>query len=146
MKSVLAFLAGLLFSAGLCLSGMTSPSKVLAFLDVSGAWDPSLALVMAGAVAVSAIAFRVHARRGAPIEPCATASPPTRSGLDARLLCGAALFGLGWGMSGVCPGPAVTCLASGHVGVAVFVGSMLVGMAAYRPAVGDRFEPIVTEG
>ena len=131
MKSFVALLSGLLFSLGLCVSGMTRPSKILAFLDVAGAWDPSLALVMAGAVGVSALAFRA-ARRRAPVLEERYHLPPVGAVVDRRLVLGSALFGVGWGLSGLCPGPAVVCLVSGQVGVLVFVGAMLVGMAVVR--------------
>jgi uncharacterized protein len=131
-RGAVAFLAGFVFSAGLCVSGMTQPSKVLAFLDVTGAWDPSLAFVMIGAIGVAAIAFRVSARRGPPVPAGASRSPPSSGGIDAGLLVGAATFGVGWGLSGLCPGPAVVSLASGQIGALVFVGSMMIGMAIHR--------------
>jgi uncharacterized protein len=144
MKNAIAFASGMLFSAGLCVSGMTSPAKILAFLDFTGAWDPSLAYVMAGAVAVAAIAFRIRARRPVPLEGRATV-PAAGPRLDLPLVAGAALFGLGWGLSGVCPGPAVTCLASGRAGVGVFVAFMLGAMAAYRPSTSTDKSAIVTD-
>ncbi len=131
-RDLAAFVSGLVFAAGLVLSGMTHPSKVLAFLDVSGAWDPSLAFVMAGAVTVSAIAFRLVARRSAPVLEPRFALPPSGGPITGRLILGAAVFGLGWGLSGLCPGPAVLSVASGQVGAFVFVGAMLVGMALER--------------
>jgi hypothetical protein len=131
-REVAAFSSGALFSAGLCLSGMTYPSKVLAFLDVAGAWDPSLAFVMAGAVGVAAIAFFLQPRRRAPAFDASFDVPPRQGPIDARLLAGAALFGVGWGLSGLCPGPAVVSLASGQTPAIVFVASMLAGMAIER--------------
>ena len=127
-RDVVAFLSGLIFATGLVLSGMTHPSKVLAFLDVAGAWDPSLALVMAGAVAVSAVAFRVAARRTSPLLD-ARFDVPARGPITADLVSGAALFGVGWGLSGLCPGPAIVALASGNLDVVVFVAAMLLGTA-----------------
>lgn len=142
MKSkIVALVAGLVFSAGLCLSGMTRPSKVLAFLDVSGHWDPSLALVMVGAIGVSALAFRASARRRAPLLEADFHVPDARSRIAPRLFLGAALFGAGWGLSGLCPGPAVTSLASGQIGAIVFVASMLAGMFVHR-----AYERTTTQG
>jgi hypothetical protein len=115
-----ALTSGTLFGAGLATSQMTNPAKVIAFLDVAGAWDPSLGFVMGAALVVSAIAYRV--RR----EPAASGA------IDARLLGGAALFGLGWGLAGFCPGPAIASLVTGSGRVALFVASMLAGMALYH--------------
>lgn len=132
MNSALAaFVAGLIFSLGLAISGMTQPGKVTAFLDFFGNWDPSLAFVMMGAIAVHAVLYRMIRRRATPLF-AQTFSIPTRSDLDARLLGGAALFGIGWGLGGFCPGPAVTSLASGHTSVIIFVTAMIVGMLLYQ--------------
>ncbi len=126
-RNAAALVSGVLFSAGLCLSGMTHPAKILAFLDVFGAWDPSLALVMVGAIGVAAIAFRVAARRAKPLlDTTFDVGPPGK--VDPRLVLGAAIFGAGWGLSGFCPGPAVTSLAGGQVGPLVFVVAMVAGM------------------
>jgi hypothetical protein len=122
-----ALLSGLVFGAGLALAGMTNPAKVLAFLDVAGAWDPTLALVMGGALAVNAVAFALTRRRVAPLFADAF-SLPTQRDLDAPLLGGAALFGIGWGLVGLCPGPAVASLVRGTPEVWGFVAAMLVGM------------------
>ena len=142
MKSgPLAFACGLLFALGLGLSGMTQPSKVLAFLDVLGAWDPSLALVMAGAIAVHLPLSRLRRRAlQAPADGIGCAADDsdadgTGTLIDRRLVIGAAMFGVGWGLSGYCPGPAIVSLASGATGVLVFVGAMLVGVALYRRTV-----------
>ena len=132
-RDVVAFVSGAIFSAGLCLSGMTHPSKVLAFLDLTGAWDPSLALVMAGAVVVTAIAVRVSASRPAPVLADRFLTPASAP-IDRKLVFGAAIFGVGWGLSGLCPGPAVVSLASGQTGAVVFVASMVAGMAIHRAA------------
>jgi uncharacterized membrane protein YedE/YeeE len=127
-RELAAFVSGSVFSAGLCLSGMTRPSKVLAFLDVGGAWDPSLAFVMAGAVGVAAVAFAVARKRSAPLLDERFHVPPRNRPVDAPLLVGAAIFGVGWGLSGLCPGPAVVSLASGQTGVVVFVAAMVLGL------------------
>lgn len=136
-RTVSAFAIGLLFGLGLLVSGMTNPGKVLAFLDLTGRWDPSLALVMAGAVAVSAAGYVIARRRGRPVL-APTLEIPTRRDIDGRLLAGAALFGLGWGLAGLCPGPALTLLTIVPVPAAVFVAAMLVGMLLVRwiPAIG----------
>lgn len=130
MKLLTAALAGLVFGLGLLLSGMTNPAKVLAFLDISGDWDPSLALVMAGALIPAFIAFRQVKRRqrtllDLPIQL------PNRHGIDRRLMIGALLFGLGWGIAGYCPGPATASLLGGTWQAPVFVAAMLAGMAFY---------------
>jgi len=122
-----SFLSSLVFAVGLALSGMTQPAKVLGFLDVSGAWDPSLAFVMAGAIGVHALAYRLIRRRPAPLYAAEFALPASQR-IDARLLLGAGLFGVGWGLGGFCPGPALTSLVTGAPKVLVFVGAMLAGM------------------
>lgn len=124
---VTSFLAGLIFAVGLGLGGMTQPAKVLGFLDLTGNWDPSLACVMLGAIAVHAPAYRLIRRRSAPIFATAFAVP-TRRDFDLRLVAGAALFGIGWGLGGFCPGPAITSLVSGHTAVLLFVPAMVAGM------------------
>ncbi len=126
-----AFAAGLLFGLGLIVSGMANPAKVLAFLDVTGRWDPSLAFVMAGAVAVSAVGYRVARRRGRPVL-ATRLDLPTRRNLDPRLIAGAAVFGLGWGLVGLCPGPALTLLTVSPAPAATFVAAMVVGMLLFR--------------
>jgi hypothetical protein len=132
MAQILAALAsGLVFGAGLALAGMTNPAKVLAFLDVAGAWDPTLALVMASALGVNALAYAFTRRRGKPLFADAF-SLPTRSDLDARLLGGAALFGLGWGLVGLCPGPALTTLVRGDAHALGFLAAMAAGMLGAR--------------
>ena len=129
-----ALLAAVLFGVGLVLSGMTSPAKVLGFLDVFGAWDPSLALVMVGAIGVHAVFYRFVRRRTAPLF-ATRFSVPERKDLDAPLVVGAALFGIGWGLSGICPGPGLVVLAGGVVDGAVpllaFFGALLAGMALF---------------
>jgi uncharacterized membrane protein YedE/YeeE len=125
---LVAFSSGLVFGAGLLMSGMTRPAKVIAFLDPLGAWDPALALVMAGAVGVYAVGVRSMTARQTPLAaPSFFRSSVAR--IDGRLLGGAAIFGVGWGLSGYCPGPSLVALASGGLGTLVFVGCMLIGNA-----------------
>lgn len=126
-----AFAAGLLFGLGLIVSGMANPAKVLAFLDVTGRWDPSLAFVMAGAVAVSAVGYRVVRRRGRPVL-ATRLDLPTRRNIDLRLIAGAAVFGLGWGLVGLCPGPALILLTVLPAQATTFVAAMAVGMLVFR--------------
>jgi uncharacterized protein len=126
-RQLVALAVGVVFGAGLLLSGMTQPAKVLAFLDWTGAWDPSLMFVMGSAIPVYAIGYRLALRRTRPLLAGAFVLP-TRSALDARLLGGAALFGIGWGISGYCPGPAIVSLASGASDVMVFVATTALGM------------------
>jgi uncharacterized membrane protein YedE/YeeE len=131
MPAVLAsFVCGLVFGAGLLISGMTEPEKVLGFLDIFGAWDATLAFVMAGAVAVAAFGFAVARRRSAPVFSTAYLWPE-RSDIDAPLVAGAALFGIGWGLVGICPGPALVNLAGFSLPIVVFVVAMVLGMIGY---------------
>lgn len=130
MNAVFALTAGIVFGIGLIAAGMTDPAKVKAFLDLAGAWDPSLALVMGGAIGVGVFAFaaarrRTHAWAGERMEL------PSSNRVDSRLLLGGVLFGTGWGIGGFCPGPALVAASSGAVPGLVFVAAMLVGMAAY---------------
>ncbi|MBB4041567.1 hypothetical protein GGR34_003244 [Microvirga flocculans] len=128
-----AFASGLLFGLGLIVSQMVDPAKVLAFLDIFGNWDPSLAFVMGGAVVVSSLGYGVAKRRGVPVlAPCLEI--PSRRDIDPRLVAGAALFGIGWGLVGFCPGPALTALTFGPWQVPVFVAAMIAGMALFRIA------------
>ena len=122
-----SLVCGLIFGVGLVISGMTEPSKVLGFLDILGKWDPTLAFVMAGAVTVSAIGFAMTKRRSAPIF-VARFDTPALSTIDGRLVAGAILFGIGWGLVGLCPGPALVNLASALPAAMYFVGAMVVGM------------------
>lgn len=126
-----AWVCGLLFGTGLVVSDMINPGRVLAFLDVTGAWDPSLALVMAGALVPSALAYAIRRRMAAPVLDTRFAVPAAAA-VDSRLLSGAALFGVGWGLVGLCPGPALAALTSGAWQVFLFVASMLAGMALFR--------------
>jgi uncharacterized membrane protein YedE/YeeE len=131
MKRLCEFLAGLLFGVGLMISGMTDPSKVIGFLDISGAWDPSLAFVMGGAVLVGLVGFRIAKRRTA----TAFDQPmhwPGREDVDAKLIIGSLIFGAGWGLAGFCPGPALVNFAAGQSEAIWFVGAMLVGMGIHR--------------
>ncbi len=133
MTGSISLVAGLVFGIGLLLSGMSSPAKVLGFLDLGGRWDPSLAFVMAGAIAVAAIAFAIAKRMqvslsGAPMRmPVATA-------IDAPLVMGGLLFGIGWGLAGFCPGPALVAAVAGHGKAVLFCGAMLMGMFAFERA------------
>jgi uncharacterized protein len=132
MPAILAsFVCGLIFGAGLLISGMTQPEKVLGFLDISGAWDATLAFVMAGAVALSAIGFALARRRAAPLL-AAKFSWPERRDIDAPLAAGSILFGVGWGLVGICPGPALVNLAGLSLPIVVFVAAMVVGMLGYE--------------
>lgn len=122
-----ALAAGVLFGAGLVVSGMTLPSKVTGFLDVTGRWDASLALVMVGAIVVHAVLYRMIRRRSSPLFD-ERFHVPTRSDLDGKLVAGAALFGVGWGLGGFCPGPGLVSLGAGQGGAVVFVATMVLGM------------------
>lgn len=120
MKNLTALVSGLIFGLGLILSGMTDPHKVLGFLDITGLWDPSLAFVMGGAVSVAAVVFAMAERRNALVRSSAL--------IDRRLLLGALIFGVGWGLAGICPGPAIVLLGSGSIEGWVFVFGMVGGM------------------
>lgn len=140
MSALAAFAAGLVFGVGLVLSGMTDPGKVLGFLDVAGAWDPSLAFVMAGAILVGAAAFALARRRAQAFLGDAMQLPARRD-IDLRLVAGAIVFGIGWGLAGFCPGPALVSFGSGQDKAAVFVVAMLVGMVLYTAAERIREKP-----
>jgi uncharacterized protein len=126
-----ALLAGLVFGIGLIVSGMADPAKVLGFLDLAGAWDPSLALVMAGAIAIGALAFASAGKRKQSLLGEAMKLPATRP-IDGRLIGGSLLFGIGWGVAGFCPGPALVALGMGQAKAAVFVLAMLAGMLLFE--------------
>ena len=134
---LVAFVAGLVFAIGLGVSGMTQPAKVIAFLDVAGAWDPSLAFVMLGAIGVHVVFARRVRSSASPRFAPAFALPPS-TGIDRRLLLGAALFGIGWGIAGFCPGPAVVSVVTLAPTAIAFVAAMLLAMFAFervaRPA------------
>ena len=131
LKTIASLLAGLVFGMGLILSGMANPAKVLGFLDLAGAWDPSLALVMAGAIAVGLLAFTVGRRRSTSYLGAAMQLPSGRR-IDGRLVAGSALFGIGWGVAGFCPGPGIVALGMGQTKAVVFVAAMLVGMGIFE--------------
>jgi hypothetical protein len=131
MRHLIVFLSGLLFSLGLIVSGMINPAKVIGFLDLFGQWDPSLAFVMAGAVAVTFVGFRYVLKQKNP-RFATKFSIPTRTDIDAPLLIGPVLFGLGWGLVGLCPGPALAALTAAPKSTWVFFISMLVGMYALK--------------
>ena len=133
MQILIALIAGLVFGLGLILSGMGNPAKVQNFLDVFGHWDPSLGLVMGGAIAVGLVAFTWAKKRHTSLLGEST-QLPTSAVIDRKLLTGAAMFGVGWGLAGFCPGPAVMNLATGHSEVWLFVAAMVVGMLAQHAA------------
>lgn len=130
-RNIAALVAGLIFGFGLALSHMVEPTKVIGFLDVAGAWDPSLALVMAGAVIVTLIAYRLILRRPGPLF-----APqfylPTRQDLDRPLIVGAGIFGIGWGVAGYCPGPGIAALGLGTWEAPVFVAALAAGSLSYK--------------
>lgn len=131
MRILMALITGLVFGIGLIVAGMTNPAKVLGFLDLAGRWDPSLALVMAGAILVALPAFRVAARRRQSLlgEPMHL---PTATRIDRRLVLGSLAFGAGWGLAGFCPGPALASLATGGVQPLIFCAAMLAGMGIFE--------------
>jgi len=131
MSALAAFASGLLFGIGLLVSGMADPAKVQAFLDVTGRFDPSLAVVMASALTIAFVAYAIAKRRSSTFIGCAFDVPPPRA-LDRRLVGGAIVFGLGWGLAGICPGPALVLLGAGRTQGLVFVLAMLAGMAAFE--------------
>lgn len=130
-RMISAALAGLIFGIGLIVAGMANPAKVLAFLDITGRWDPSLALVMAGAIAVALPAFSWARRRDRSLLGEAMQLPTARRA-DRRLLIGSLIFGMGWGLAGICPGPALVLAGSGLADGLLFLLAMLAGMALYR--------------
>jgi uncharacterized membrane protein YedE/YeeE len=137
-RVAVSFFIGLTFGLGLIVSGMVDPSKVIGFLDVAGRWDPSLAFVMGGAIAVAAPVFALVERRGKSLRG-APLSLASRRTIDARLVIGSALFGAGWGLAGLCPGPAIVALGHGQLGAAVFVAAMVAGMLGAQAL--DRARP-----
>ncbi len=143
MRNLLCFVVGLVFGVGLCVSGMTNPDKVLGFLDLAGAWDPSLAFVMVGALAIGRVGFALAKRRrrdifGAPF------ALPDRGAIDRRLILGSTIFGIGWGLAGICPGPGLVDVGFLEPRALVFVAAMAVGMGMYNLAglPGLRARPI----
>lgn len=137
MNRAIEFIVGLLFGWGLLLSGMTDPGKVQGFLDLFGAWDPSLALVMGGAIAVGFFAFALARRRTTSFLGSALQMPTSRD-IDKPLVVGSLIFGAGWGLAGFCPGPALVSMASGEVKALVFVAAMLAGMLGFKLLDGAR--------
>lgn len=131
MFHFIAFLSGLIFGLGLILSGMANPAKVQNFLDITGNWDPSLAFVMIGAIAVGLIGFtRAKKRKKSLLDK--PVQLPTTTRIDKQLVIGSSLFGIGWGLAGICPGPALVTLSAGVAPALIFVISMLFGMLLYR--------------
>ena len=141
IATLVSLAVGLLFGLGLLVSGLANPAKVLAFLDIAGQWDPSLLLVMAGAVAISAAGFALAARRersllGLPM------TLPAKPRIDPRLVVGSLLFGVGWGLAGFCPGPALVALGAGYGKAAAFVAAMLAGMLLFEVIERWRAPPL----
>ena len=131
MNALSALISGIVFGIGLIVAGMANPAKVLGFLDLAGLWDPSLALVMGGAIAVGSVAFAVARKRtasflGLPLQL------PTATQIDRRLIGGSLLFGIGWGLAGICPGPGLVLLGSGESQGIAFVVAMLIGMGLFE--------------
>lgn len=131
LRLAAALASGLVFGIGIVISGMANPAKVLNFFDVAGAWDPSLMFVMGGALIVTFVGYRLVFRRSAPIFDLKF-HVPTKKDLDLRLIGGSAIFGVGWGVAGFCPGGALPAIGTGMTDVLLFVGAMLVGMIATR--------------
>ena len=130
-NNLFALLSGLIFGLGLILSGMANPAKVLGFLDLAGLWDPSLAMVMGGAIAVGVIAFAIARKRSASLLGLPMHLPTARH-VDKRLVFGSLAFGIGWGLAGICPGPAIVLLGAGSMKGLVFVIAMLIGMGMFE--------------
>ena len=137
MRLVLALASGLLFGLGLVAGGMTDPAKIKAFLDLAGRWDPSLAFVMAGAIAIGLPAFALAKRRSTSWSGERMELPASNT-VDRRLLAGGLLFGIGWGIAGFCPGPALVALASGRMAAWIFVPAMLAGMLIHDRIFSSR--------
>ena len=141
MHRITEFFVGLLFGLGLLLSGMTDPAKVLGFLDLFGTWDPSLAFVMGGAIAVGFFAYLLAKKRTTAFLGGAM-HLPTSTAIDKRLVLGGLTFGVGWGLAGFCPGPGLVSMASGEIKGLVFVGAMVAGMAVFELL--ERLKPRAT--
>jgi uncharacterized membrane protein YedE/YeeE len=131
MQILTSLITGLIFGIGLIVSGMADPAKVLGFLDLTGGWDPSLALVMAGAIAVGALAFAIAGRRTTSMIGLDMKLPNSRQ-LDRRLMAGSVLFGIGWGIAGFCPGPGLVALGMGESKALIFVAAMVAGMGIFE--------------
>lgn len=130
--NLIGFLTGLLFGLGLLLAVMASPSKVQGFLDLAGLWDPSLAFVMGGGIGVALIFFTAAKKRSTTILTQEAMKLPTSNVIDRRLILGSMAFGIGWGIAGICPGPALVALGTGSMGAAIFVAAMLAGMFIFE--------------
>jgi len=141
---IASFACGLVFGTGLLISGMTDPTKVIGFLDLFGTWDATLALVMAGAVAVSGLGFAIARRRGTPVL-AERSFWPTRTDIDAQLLIAGGLFGIGWGLVGLCPGPALVNLTGLSFPVIAFVVAMAIGMVGYDVSLQRGGAPAIVE-
>jgi len=131
MKLFPIFLTGLIFGVGISISGMANPAKVMNFFDIAGTWDPSLAFVMGGALLVAGIGYRIVFRRPAPMMDT-TFHLPQNNRIDARLLGGSAVFGIGWGITGFCPGAAIPVIGTGNVDVLLFMAALMVGIFAAK--------------
>lgn len=139
MKNIFAFIFGGLFATGLMFSGMANPQKVLNFLDVFGTWDASLAFVMMGAIAVAFIPFQILSKQKAPKtvfkEPIEL---PKNTQIDTRLVLGSAIFGIGWGLAGICPGPSLTLIGLGHYQALYFIFAMIIGVLIFNKTMGAK--------
>lgn len=134
---LISLVMGVVFGIGLCISGMVNPAKVIGFLDVAGKWDPSLALVMAGGLMVTVISFRWQKKLKKPV--CSDAFVlPTATLIDMKLIAGSVIFGIGWGLGGICPGPALTALGFGSAKIVIFLVSLAVGMTVYEWTLGRQ--------
>ena len=140
MNAALALAAGVVFGIGLIVAGMWNPAKVLAFLDLFGRWDPSLAIVMVTAIPVASIAYAIANRRGTTLRGAVVALPTARD-IDRPLVLGALVFGVGWGLAGICPGPALLLVGGGHPQGFAFVAAMVLGMAAFELRQRARVTP-----
>lgn len=139
-NNLISLCMGFVFGIGLCLSGMVNPAKVIGFLDITGRWDPSLAMVMAGALLVTTVSFRFINAIKKPL--CSDAFQlPKAQKIDMKLIAGSALFGIGWGLAGICPGPAVAALAFGSKEILIFFLSLLAGMMIYEVTIGRPVKP-----
>ena len=131
MPLILSYIAGTVFGIGIALSGMANPAKVLNFFDIAGSWDPSLAFVMGGALAVTALGYRLAWRRTTPLAASRFALPEATD-IDTRLIGGAVIFGIGWGIAGFCPGGALPALATGRSDVLIFIAALVAGILLSR--------------
>jgi uncharacterized membrane protein YedE/YeeE len=139
MKNIFAFIFGGLFATGLMFSGMANPEKILNFLDIFGSWDASLAFVMMGAIAVAFIPFQILSKQKAPKtvfkEPIEL---PKNTQIDTRLVLGSAIFGMGWGLAGICPGPSLTLIGLGHYQALYFIFAMIIGVLIFNKTMGAK--------